>query len=189
MQTTAHSKIPIFNHHGIQPQTQPSTRDSSAESAVRECYERLMDGWNIGSAQAFADTFAEDGQLVGFDGTHLEGCAAIAAFQRPLFEKWLKGTRLVGKVKNVKILTPDLALVHAIGGTVMRGHAKADPARDSIQTLVMTKREGSWQVLAFQNTRLRPMGASAGSAMAWLIADGLWNLLRPRKRNATPRMW
>jgi hypothetical protein len=31
-----------------------------------------MDGWNKGSAEAFAAPFAEDGHLVAFDGTHFK---------------------------------------------------------------------------------------------------------------------
>ncbi len=68
------------------------------EGAVRALYEQLMDGWNKGSGAAFSAPFAEDGDLIGFDGTHLKGCLEIAAFHQPLFDKWLKGTRLVGEV-------------------------------------------------------------------------------------------
>jgi uncharacterized protein (TIGR02246 family) len=194
MQTATSTEIPTVTAFGISTDTHEfsnstSTQDSNSEIAIHQCYEQLMDGWNIGSAEAFAATFAEDGHLVGFDGTHLEGRQAITEFQRPLFEKWLKGTRLVGEVTNIQFLTADLAVVHAIGGTIMRGQTKPDPARDSIQTLIMIQREGSWQVLAFQNTRLRPMGQSTGSVIAWLLADGLWNWLRPKKQTAQSRKW
>lgn len=194
MQTATRTEIPAVATSGIFPDTHEfssdsSPRDLNSESAVRQCYENVMTGWNIGSAEAFAATFAKDGHLVGFDGTHLKGRQAITEFQRPLFEKWLKGTRLVGQVTNIEFLTVNLALVHAIGGTIMRGQTKPDPARDSIQTLVMVRREGSWQVLAFQNTRLRPMGQSTGSVIAWLLADALWNWLRPKKQTAPSRKW
>lgn len=39
------------------------------EAAVRGLYERLTDGWNRDSADAFAAAFAEDGDLIAFDGT------------------------------------------------------------------------------------------------------------------------
>jgi uncharacterized protein (TIGR02246 family) len=58
--------------------TQARTTD---EIAIRELYERLMDGWNQGSGAAFADVFTEDGDLVAFDGTHLAGRAQIEAVQ------------------------------------------------------------------------------------------------------------
>lgn len=146
------------------------------EVSVRALYEQLMDGWNKGSGEFFAAPFAEHGDLIGFDGTHLKGRREIASFHQPLFDKWLKGTRLVGRVKAVRFLNPDVAVMHAIGGTVMRGKSQPAPERDSIQTLVATKCGGEWQIAAFQNTRVRPMGRSAGGTALWLITDWLWKL-------------
>lgn len=40
------------------------------EAAIRSLYQQLMDGWNAASGYAFAAPFEEDGDLVGFDGTH-----------------------------------------------------------------------------------------------------------------------
>ncbi len=43
----------------------------------------------------------------------------------------------------------------------MRGKSVPSPERDSIQTLVATKRAGEWRLAAFQNTRVRPIGRNA----------------------------
>jgi uncharacterized protein (TIGR02246 family) len=155
-----------------------STND---EAAVRALYRQLMDGWNKGSGESFAVPFAEDGDLIGFDGTHLKGRREIASFHQPLFDKWLKGTRLVGEVKSVRFLSPDVALMHVIGGTVMEGKSEPSPERDSIQTLVATKRGDEWSLAAFQNTRVRPMGRSARGTVIWLLSDWLWKLFAPKK--------
>ena len=152
------------------------------EAAVRALYDELMEGWNRGSGEAFAAPFAEDGHLVAFDGTHFEGRQEIASFHQPLFDKWLKGTRLVGRVKSVRFLSPDVALMHVIGGTVMRGESKPSPVRDSIQTLVATRKDSRWKLAAFQNTRVRPMGRSFGAVLLWIVTDLLWKLLL-RKSN------
>jgi len=151
------------------------------EAAVRALYQELMDGWNKGSGEAFAAPFAEDGDLIGFDGTHLKGRREITSFHQPLFDKWLKGTRLVGEVKSVRFPTPDVALMHAIGGTVMRGKSEPSPERDSIQTLVATKRGDEWSLAAFQNTRVRPMGRNFAGTVMWLFSDWLWKLFGPKK--------
>ena len=42
----------------------------------------------------------------------------------------------MGKSSTVRFLSPDVALLHAVGGTVMRGKTEPSPERDSIQTLV-----------------------------------------------------
>lgn len=157
------------------------TSQSDDEGAVRGLYEQLMDGWNQGSGAAYAAVFAGDGDLIGFDGTHLKGRQKIAPFHQRLFETYLKGTRLVGQVTGVRSLSPDVALMHAVGGTVMRGKSKPSPARDSIQTLVAVKRGGEWRLAAFQNTRVRHMGRSARNTLIWLFTDLLWRLFGTKK--------
>ena len=160
---------------------QAQASQSSDEALVRSLYAQLMQGWNAGSGAAFAAPFAEDGDLVAFDGSHFNGRQAIIDFQQPLFDRWLKGTRLVGEVQSVRFLNPDIAVMHAIGGTLMRGKLKPDPARDSIQTLVAVRSAGTWQLAAFQNTRLRPMSRSFAAVLLWNFTDWLWSLLL-RKR-------
>jgi uncharacterized protein (TIGR02246 family) len=90
-----------------------SVNHSRDEAAVRALYQELMDGWNQGNGDAFAAVFTEDGDLIGFDGTHFKGRQEIAPFHQQLFDKWLKGSRLVGEVKDVRFLSPDVALMHA----------------------------------------------------------------------------
>ena len=150
----------------------------SDEAAVRALYQQCMDGWNAGSSEAFAAAFAEDGHLVAFDGTHFESRRDMVSFHQPLFDKWLKGTRLVGRVTNVQFLAPDVALMHVLGGTIMRGKMTPSPVRDSIQTLVAIRQTGQWKLAAFQNTRRRSMGPGIGSVLAWTITDWLWTFLR-----------
>jgi uncharacterized protein (TIGR02246 family) len=119
------------------PQREPLRRRGSRPRPLSAVY-----GWlDQGSGAAFAAVFAEDGDLVAFDGTHFKGREEIAPFHQQLFDKWLKGSRLVGQVKDVRFLSPDVALMHAVGGTVMRGKSEPSPERDSIQTLVATRQE------------------------------------------------
>jgi uncharacterized protein (TIGR02246 family) len=151
------------------------------EAVVRGLYKQLMEGWNRGSGAEFAAVFAEDGDLVAFDGTHFEGRQEIATFHQELFDKWMKGTRLVGRVKDVRFLSSDVALMHAVGGTMMRGKAEPSPERDSIQTLVAVRRDGEWRLAAFQNTRLRIMRNGAAFLVS-TISDLLWKVFRLNKR-------
>ncbi len=155
----------------------PQTSQSEDEAAVRALYMQLMAGWNTSSAEAFSAPFTEDGHLVAFDGTHFKGRDQIVSFHQPLFDKWLKGTRLVGEVESVRLLSPAVALIHARGGTIMRGKSRPSPERDSIQTLVAVKRDREWRLVAFQNTRVRPMSRNARNAFIWLFTDWLWKVI------------
>jgi uncharacterized protein (TIGR02246 family) len=184
----------MSNDHGNHPATlsertttmhdeKSTTNRVADEVAVRDPYREVMDSWNRGSGEAFAAVFTEDGDLVAFDGTHFEGRTQIAPFHQELFDKWLKGTRLVGRVKDVRFLSPDVALMHAVGSTIMRGKSVPSPERDSIQTLVATRQNGEWRLAAFQNTRLRIMR----NGVAFLVStfsDLLWKIFRLNKRTA-----
>jgi len=165
----------------IRPDRGETAANTADEAAVRDLYRRLMDGWNRGSGAAFAAAFMEDGDLVAFDGTHFEGREEIAPFHQDLFDKWMKGTRLVGKVKDVRFLSPDIALMHAVGGTVMHGKSEPSPERDSIQTLVAIRQDGEWRLAAFQNTRVRPM-RNVAAFLVWTFSDLLWKVFRLNKR-------
>ena len=167
----------------IRPDRGETAANTTDETAVRALYQELMDGWNRGSGDAFATAFTEDGDLVAFDGTHFEGREEIAPFHQQLFDKWLKGTRLVGEVKNVRFLSPDVAVMHAVGSTVMRGKSEPSPERDSIQTLVATRQDGEWRLAAFQNTRVRPM-RNVAAFLVWTFSDLLWKVFRLNKRTA-----
>ncbi|MFO7281800.1 MAG: SgcJ/EcaC family oxidoreductase [Thermoanaerobacterales bacterium] len=148
------------------------------EAACRALYDELVAGRNEGSGARFAAAFAEDGELVAFDGSRLQGRATIEAFHQELFDKWMKGTRLTGGVDEVKVLGPDVAVMHAIGGTIKRGKTKPSRARDSIQTLTLKRTDEGWRIAAFQNTRIHPIGSGFLAFLHWSIGDALWSLFR-----------
>jgi uncharacterized protein (TIGR02246 family) len=147
---------------------------------VRALYTRAIEGWNRGSGEAFAAPFADDADFIAFDGVRFYGREEIARFHDPLFKTHLKGTRLVGDVTDVRFIGNDIAVLHASGGTVLPGKSRPAPERDSIQTLVAVKRSGAWQLIAFQNTRVRPIGRNLRSTFLWLVSDWLWKWCLPK---------
>lgn len=142
----------------MNPNSNTISAVAADEGRIRDLYRQLMDGWNAASGDAFAAPFEENGDLVGFDGAHLLGSKEIASFHQYLFDMFLKGSRLVGKVRSVRFLTTDVAVMHAVGGTVMPGQTDLDSERNSVQTLVVVKCNGRWCLAAFQNTRATYMG-------------------------------
>jgi uncharacterized protein (TIGR02246 family) len=166
----------------IRPDEHKTSTNLADEAAVRGLYQQLMDGWNLGSGDSFAAVFTEDGDLVAFDGTHFKGRKEIGPVHQQLFDKWIKGTRLVGRVEHVRFLNPDVALMHAVGGTMMPGKTEPSPERDSIQTLVATRQGGEWRLAAFQNTRVRSIGRNAVAFLVWTLTDWLWKALLLNKR-------
>ena len=162
----------------------PQVSQSDDAASVRGLYDQLMNTWNQGRGEAFAAGFGEDGDLIAFDGTHFKGRNEIAPFHQRLFDTHLKGTCLIGTVTHVRFLTPDVALMHAVGGTILRGKSTPAPERDSVQTLVAIRNRGEWQLAGFQNTRVRPMGRDVRGTFIWLFTDWLWKVFGPKNRHA-----
>lgn len=152
----------------------PASAEAS-EAAVRALVEEIGDAWGRGDADAYARLFAEDADYVVFDGTHLKGRAAIAASHRPLFEKFMKGSRLAWLGVDVRFPAPDVALIHGKGAILMAGQEAPAKRRVSVQTLVAARRGGAWELVAFQNTRYRPFAESLlGRILTRLAPRGPW---------------
>lgn len=159
--------------HGIEP------RPGDAEQ-VRRLYLAVMDGWNAGDAKAFAAPFADEADFIAFDGSRFHGRDEIVKSHEPLFQKYMKGTRLVGDVIDLRFVAPDVAVMHARGSTIMRGRREPSPERDSLQTMVAVRRDDRWQLVAFQNTRVRPIGKNALGTLLWLATDWCWKWALPK---------
>jgi uncharacterized protein (TIGR02246 family) len=138
----------------------PQTSDSKShdEAAIRTLYQQTIDGWNLGSGDAFAAPYTDDSNFIGFDGTYMKGRQEIASFHQMLFDNFLKGSRLIGKIRSIRFVTQDVAVVTAVGGTVMAGQSDIEPERNSVHTLVAIKCGRNWRLTAFQNTRATFIG-------------------------------
>ncbi len=119
--------------------------DSENEATIRSLLARLAEAWARGDAEAYAECFTEDSDYVTFHGMHLRGRAENRESHAPLFRGVLKGTRIDPSITDLSFLAPGVALVHTASSA--RGK--------SLQTFVMVKREGQWQIRAFHNTRFR----------------------------------
>ena len=163
----------------------PTDTDARAqdEREIRAIVDRMFDAWGRGDAVAYHADLTDDADYVAFDGSRTTGRRAIATSHQQLFDKYLKGTRLTGRVESVRFLGPDVALVHATGGTVMRGKSRPSPERDSIQTLVAVRHGDEWRFAAFHNCRVRPIN-SGGGFVIWALTDKLWRLFAPGKKDS-----
>lgn len=126
------------------------------EADVRALIQRLNEAWGEGDADAYAALFTENADYVIFDGSLAKGRAEIAEVHRPLFEGFMKGSRLVGQITAVRFLTPGVALVHGKGAVLRKNQSRPSRRALSVQTTVVVKQGDRWLITAFQNTRYRP---------------------------------
>ena len=125
-----------------------------AEAAVRRLYEALLRGWNAADGTAFAAPFADDGHVVGFDGSQVAGSAAIAEEMGRIFADHATGS-YVGKVRGVRFISQEGAVLRAAAGMVPAGRSDLEPQLNAVQTLVAEQRDGEWRVVLYQNTPAR----------------------------------
>jgi uncharacterized protein (TIGR02246 family) len=123
----------------------------SSEPAIAELYGRVMECWNRRDARGYAATFADDGNVVGFDGSQVDGRTAIESHLRAIFSDHQPAT-YVWKIREVRFLAPDVAILRAVVGMVPPGQTDVNPGANAVQSLVAVKQEGVWQIALFQNT-------------------------------------
>lgn len=120
-------------------------------AAIVALYEQLLASWNARDAGAYAALFTPDGNIVGFDGSQVDGPAVIAAHLGQIFADHPTPS-YVAKVREVRRLSLDVALLRAVAGLVPRGQADLNPATNAIQSLVAVRHDGAWRIALFQNT-------------------------------------
>ena len=118
---------------------------------IRLLYQSLIAGWNAGDAAAMTRDFADDAEIVGFDGTEMSGREAIAAYLGGIFASH-KVASYVTLVREVRTIAPGVAILRAEVGMIPPGGAKINPATNAVQSLVAVERDGGWKVALFQNT-------------------------------------
>jgi uncharacterized protein (TIGR02246 family) len=125
-----------------------------AEPALRRLYERLIDGWNSGDAGEMAAALADDGLVIGFDGSQMLGREQAAAELGRIFADH-QTARYVTDVRSVRPLGVDAGVLHAVAGMVPPGGGEIMPERNAIQTVVAHRAGDDWHVVLFQTTPAR----------------------------------
>jgi uncharacterized protein (TIGR02246 family) len=131
--------------------TPEATPASADESAVRTLYHQLLASWNARHASDFAAAFADDAEVIGFDGSQMTGRAEIEVTLRQIFADHETGA-YVGIVRSVRFLAPEVAVLRAVSGVIPAGQAELNPALNAHQTLIAIKHDGAWRIALYQNT-------------------------------------
>ncbi|GHO89684.1 SgcJ/EcaC family oxidoreductase [Dictyobacter formicarum] len=124
---------------------------SSDEETVRALYRQILDGWNQHDAAAFAAPFAEDAEVIGFDGSLMFGRGEIEETLRQIFSNHVTAP-YISKVKSVRLVRPGVAMLRAIVGMIPPGQKELNPAVNAHQVIVAAQHNGGWHVELLQNT-------------------------------------
>jgi uncharacterized protein (TIGR02246 family) len=118
---------------------------------VLKLYETLILAWNHQDARKMGEVFSEAGNVVGFDGSQLNGPAEIVDTMGVIFSQH-PTARFVSIVREIRFLTEEVALLRASVGMVPRQGKDINPSVNAIQSLVAEQKNGEWRVSLFHNT-------------------------------------
>jgi uncharacterized protein (TIGR02246 family) len=135
----------------ISPKELMMSDHDETEAQMRSLHEGLLQSWNRRDAKGFASLFTKQGNLIGFDGSHVDSPEGIEAHLTGIFADHQPAT-YVAKVREVRLLSADTAVLRAVAGMVPPGQNMLNPSLNAVQTLVAAKQDGRWRVEVYQNT-------------------------------------
>ena len=102
------------------------TQSHPYDAQIRALYSQFLDGWNRRSGAAVAAGFADDGDIIGFDGSHHRGRLSIAADLRQVFGSH-QTPAYVGLVRSVRPMAEGVAVLMAHAGMHPAGRQRLRP--------------------------------------------------------------
>lgn len=121
------------------------------ERETRALYAQLLQTWDKRNARDFALLFASDGNIVGFDGSQVNGQLEIGAHLSEIFSHH-QTPRYVSIVREVRLLAPDVTLLRANTGLVPPDKDDIDPELSAVQSMIAVRKGGTLKIALFQNT-------------------------------------
>lgn len=125
------------------------------QEALKQLFQAMSAAWNNSDGEAFGKCFTNNCDYVTFNGQHLKGRKEIAEVHQELFDGVLRGSKMNHRVKDIRYLSPNLAIVHVVGAVKLRWQKNAPKGRESINTNVSIKENGEWKITAFHNCRIK----------------------------------
>ena len=121
------------------------------EKDIHSLYKKLLENWNKNISSDFANLFLEDGNVIGFDGSQMNGRQQIDNELDQIFSNH-KVASYVGIIREIRSIAPGIFIVRAVAGMVPPGKTEIMPERNAIQSLVVTREQEGFSIALYQNT-------------------------------------
>jgi len=125
--------------------------NQNEDREVRLLYESLLNSWNSGNALAFSELFVADGNVIGFDGSQMNGKKEIAEELSRIFASHRVAT-YVHVIREVRRLAPSTYMLRAVAGMIPPEKSEINSKVNAIQTLIVQQVEEQFGIVLFQNT-------------------------------------
>jgi uncharacterized protein (TIGR02246 family) len=131
----------------------PAPAQQEDAAAIRQVQVLQAAAWNQHDAQAYANLFAEDGDVVNTVGRWWRGRPEIERKIREDFGLVFAQSTLTITDVDVRFLGPSMAVAHVrwtMAGA--KPPANVPEPREGIQLQILTKQANGWVITSFQNT-------------------------------------
>ena len=127
-----------------------AARSSAQTMGPEGLVDAFVRAWNSHDMKAFERLFTEDADWVTTYDTRDEGRASIVADLRAAHESWAKTATVVSSKVSVRLLRPDVAIVHFNALTSV-GNERPPAGRTML--FVGVKQADGWRITAGQITK------------------------------------
>lgn len=125
---------------------------SAEEKAVLTVPQRIAHAWLTNDADAFADTFTENGSLLLQDN-QLTSREQIREYMRNGFSGGLAGAKVNGWPLDVRFLAPGVAMAITEGGIIMEGETEiAQERRIRAVWVIVPGEDGGLRLFSHQSS-------------------------------------
>lgn len=135
------------------PEAQTADRKGDLEAFDR-ILRNQQDAWFEEDGVKFAAEFAENADLVTFNGDHLTTRQGIAEGMQYYFDQYIDHTQLRTLDQHVRFVNRDMAVIVRTACQLVPPSTDCRPDSLSRNTNVFVKRHGKWEQESFQNTRV-----------------------------------
>jgi uncharacterized protein (TIGR02246 family) len=124
------------------------------DAAIRLVVANYEDAWNRHDAKGLADQYHPDATWVNWFGAYSKGQPAIREHYQTVHSTYFKTSHYYTRtIEDVVFVKPDVAIMHVRTG--LTGDERyPGQTFEFRRTLVLSKRDGAWRILAGQNAKL-----------------------------------
>lgn len=140
---------------------------------IIDLYQSWLTAWNNRSAEDMAALFAEEGNIIGFDGSQMHGRKDLKETLGLIFQHHATAS-YIAIIKEIRFFTENVAWLKADVGMVPANGTDINPALNAVQTMIAIKPGDEWQITIFQNT---PAAFHAAPELAVKMTEELREVL------------
>ena len=126
------------------------------EEAIKQIIVNYENAWNRHDAKGLADQYQPDATWVNWFGAYSKGQPDIQAHYQTVHSTYFKASHFYTRaIEDITFVKPDVAILHVRTGLTGDERYPGETF-EFRRTLVLTKREAGWRILAGQNAKFGP---------------------------------